>query len=59
MTTKQANWLLIGWCGLFLLVIAVATFLTMTNQPKRSAFVEPVIWRAPFTDGEKQLEPEI
>ncbi len=47
MTSRQANWLLIGWFCLFLLTIAIALYLTTINRTKPSPFVPPAIWSVP------------
>lgn len=43
------------WIG-----IIIGAYVALKDwHPKPAVFVDPVIWRVPFTDGEKQLEPEI
>ncbi len=46
----------------FWLATVIAWWLVMDHlrtQRKPLPFVDPVIWREPFTDGEPQLQPDI
>ena len=59
MTRRQADCLLIGYVILYLLVIAVATYLTWRNRTKPSPFVPPTIWRELYTGGAPPREFDI
>lgn len=59
MTRRQANWLIVGWCVSFLMVIGVALFLTWKDRTKPSVFVPPAIWRELYTGGEPPLKFDI
>jgi hypothetical protein len=54
------------WClylfGLFWIATIIAAYLVMDHlrqKHKPIPFVDPVIWRQPYTDGLPQLQPDI
>ncbi len=44
----------------FYFATMIAGYLVMDHlRPEKPKFVDPIIWREPWTDGEPQLQPDI
>jgi hypothetical protein len=58
---RQRHVILSLWLIVFFYVaiIALAIFISLNTRRNSPPFVDPVIWRVPFTDGGPQLQPDI